>query len=133
MILYQFLVIKIALSLNVAVFTAELSVLNSALQQIHNPAESDTVTFCDSQRALDAIAEFDGNHHLQNIQLKLDELITSGYKIEICWIHTPVGIQGNEKADEAAKEACMLHFSVNQICVRDWISSVNTLIFQDWQ
>ena len=127
-------VIKIALPSHASVFTAELSALNAALDSIRNSAESDIVIFCDSRSALDAIAQFaPRNRLLQNIQLKLHELITSGYKIEICWIPAHVGIQGNEKADQAAKEACMLDVSINQIPVRDWISSVKTLVFQDWQ
>ena len=127
-------VTKIGLPLNTSVFTAELTALEAALGNISSANVKSVTIFSDSRSALDAINQFSPKNHLvRNIQQKIHQIITSGCKIEICWIPAHIGIKGNEEADQAAKEASSLNITVKEIPIGDWISSAKPLIFQDWQ
>lgn len=64
--------------------------------------------FCDSQTAINKHAKMDsiaGQALKIQIYQKADQLIKQGHSISVCWVPGHNGLEGNERADKAAKEA----------------------------
>ena len=53
--------------------------------------------------------------------------------IEICWIPSHIGIEGNEAADRAAKEAVTKTKAKIKIPVSDYMPAIRNWIFSRWQ
>ena len=88
---------------NCSIFTAELTAILMALDNIQY-FNKDKIMICsDSKSSLEAMK----NKHFENpLVLKiLDQcsILSKKYEIRFCWIPGHVGIKGNEKADRAAK------------------------------
>ncbi len=88
---------------NCSIFTAELTAILMALDNIQY-FNKDKIMICsDSKSSLEAMK----NKHFENpLVLKiLDQcnILSKKYEISFCWIPGHVGIKGNEKADRAAK------------------------------
>ena len=88
-------------------FSAELIAILLILKNIlYNSNFNNFTIFSDSKSALSAIKSFYPNNSLiLDIQFYLTRLTNSGKRISFCWSPGHVGIQGNEDADRAAKEA----------------------------
>ncbi len=64
--------------------------------------------FCDSQTAFNKLKVMDnkaGQALKAQIYQKVEQLVQQQHEISVCWIPSHCGIEGNEKADTAAKEA----------------------------
>ncbi len=64
--------------------------------------------FCDSQTAINHLKECDsaeGQALKMQIYQKAKKLLQQGYEISVRWVPGHSGIEGNERADKAAKEA----------------------------
>jgi len=64
--------------------------------------------FCDSQHAIDQLKILDckaGKALKAQIYQKVGQLIQQGHRISVCWIPSHCKVEGNEKADKAAREA----------------------------
>jgi ribonuclease HI len=90
------------------VYSAELEGIHMALKIAQGLDHSQTIIFSDSQGALKAIwnpGRPSGQYILTQIVERLDQLQQSGKRVGLHWIPAHQGIEGNEKADTAAKEA----------------------------
>ena len=117
-----------------SVFTAELVAIHSALDIISQERPSYSVIYCDSRSAISAIAQYTPTNQLVlQIQALFHKLSVSGLSVELCWVPAHVGITGNERADAAAKEACSLPVSLHDLPVGDWLITIKSLVFNDWQ
>ncbi|XP_064116345.1 uncharacterized protein LOC135222104 [Macrobrachium nipponense] len=95
--------VKINLPPISSVCTAELAAIRIELDIISEKRAISTIIFSDLRSVIDAISKYKSpNHLVQEIQIKI-RLIQSRILIKICWIPAHVGIEGNEKADTAAK------------------------------
>ena len=102
-------VIKKRLPSSSSIFTAELHAVFNSLKYIFNQGSAGEryVIYTDSQSVLTSLKKLTPSHHLvQEVQDWL-VLLHSRRRIRVsfCWVPAHVGIDGNEQADAAAKEA----------------------------
>ena len=106
-------------------FTAEAHALFLALE-ISNYTKY--IVYSDLFSCLQAIAMFKTNHpFMATVIYKMNQLATAGYDIHLCWVPGHAGIQGNKRADQAAKKA--LNCDVEQ-CVKPHSDLINQSINQ---
>ncbi len=66
--------------------------------------------FCDSQTAINKLAKMNnsaGQALKIQIYQKVGQLTQQGHRVSVYWIPGHSGLEGNERADKAAKEAAM--------------------------
>jgi ribonuclease HI len=131
--------VKLRLSDNLSVFTAELAAIRKALElarDYRGAGESrNIVVFSDS---LSSIQSLDSSrpHNRPDILKDLSKLKKSlGNTVTIAWIPSHVGIRGNEEADRLAKEA-LKHASIDAALLPDQketYDAIDKYINQQWQ
>jgi ribonuclease HI len=89
------------------VFLAEMVGIRMGLEMAQQRIEREVIIFCDSQAAIQAIdgSQKTNQQILGSIAEKWDELRSQSVQVTIHWIPAHQGIEGNERADRAAKEA----------------------------
>lgn len=126
--------IQNALPCTASLFTAELMVLKFAVDIINQKCQPYSVIYSDSRSAIAALTHSSpANHPVQQIQCILQKVLRQRMKLGLCWIPAHVGIQGNERADAAANEACSVSVLSHLVTAKDCPSAVKPLIVQDWQ
>ena len=126
--------ILVSIAAPASVFTAELTAIAAALDRAKDLAANALTILSDSRSSLDAIANYSpSNRLLRKIHLQIHNLIVAGKHVELCWIPAHVGIQGNEEADQAAKQARTVTIDCHQIPVSDWVAFVKQPIYEEWQ
>ena len=91
-----------------SVFTAELTAVATALDQVYNSSDSNFVVFCDSRITLEAIKKFNSFHPLvQKVQEWLFRISCRHKSVRFCWAPSHVGVHGSELADREAKYAAL--------------------------
>ena len=119
---------------NASIFTAELQALKMAFNIVKNCDEDRFIIFCDSLSSLQAL---DGNNcdhpFIQDILKLFNDCCSVNKTVVLAWVPSHVGIKGNEKADELAKQA--LNFNVLDLKVpyTDLKVNVNSVFKQKWQ
>ena len=108
-------IIKKKLPQSSSIFTAELYAIFSSLKYVFSEGSIGEryVIYSDSQSVLTSLKRLMPSHHLvQEIQDWL-VLLHSRRRISVgfCWVPAHVGIDGNERADAAAKEAARIGHS----------------------
>src|SRR5207253_3412195 len=89
-----------------SVFMAELYAIGKAIRHAQLAPQRKFVIFTDSMSAMQALSAFDPrNPMVQEIQRRLLPLYSAGKEVVLCWVPGHIGIDGNERADRAAKEA----------------------------
>ena len=87
-------------------YTSELYAIKYALEAVSSHRLKDIIIYSDSRSALEAIKAYHPENNLVSlIQLSIHKLIKKRISVTLCWVPGHVGLQGNEKADKAAKEA----------------------------
>ena len=122
-----------------SIFTAELQAISKALSFIFNcesSAGQKYVIHTDSLSVLVSIGKLVTNHHLvQEVHYWL-VLLHSRKQIEVqfCWVPAHIGIEGNEQADSAAKEATLFHHC-QKMCVphTDLNNIIRKYVRNKWQ
>jgi ribonuclease HI len=98
------------------VYAAELVAMNLALQMLMKAKQSSTTKyhprigtiFSDSQAALKAIANpgnSSGQFLVYGVRARAYGAMRQGIQVRFQWIPSHIGIEGNEKADQLAKQA----------------------------
>ena len=106
---------------NASIFTAKLQALKMAFNIVKNCDGDHFIIFTDSLSSLQALDSNNCNHpFIQDILELFNDCLSVNKKVVLAWVPSHVGIKGNEKADELAKQA--LNFNVLDLKVN--VSSV---------
>ena len=126
-----------SLPTNATVFTAELTAIILAVEQIKfsdNNLNTKYVIYSDSKSAIEALKNYiQKNPLVKQIRQSINKLYSRGIQIEVCWIPAHVGIPGNEKADEKAKSGITCPIYDVKLPVGDYIGSLKNNIKSKWQ
>ena len=126
--------LKCRLSSQASIYTAELSAIILALENIRQHNIKYSVVCSDSLSCLQAIQSMNfKNPIVVNIFKLLSELNDSGQFVNFCWVPGHSGIQGNEKADAAAKSSLTLPITNFNIPFTDLKCFINQHICTQWQ
>jgi ribonuclease HI len=90
------------------VYAAELRGILSALQIAYKKDHKAVIVFTDNQAAIRSVSNPDsqsGQYILLQIVWMIENLRSKGIEPEFHWVPAHIGIEGNERADKAAKEA----------------------------
>ncbi|GBM16438.1 putative RNA-directed DNA polymerase from transposon X-element [Araneus ventricosus] len=92
-----------------SVFTAEITAVLFALEEICDRPQNKYLIYTDSLSVLKSLISNHNHSHknplVLNVLNLLDKLDSRGFTVLLCWVPSHVGIVGNEKADRAAKLA----------------------------
>jgi ribonuclease HI len=91
----------------VTVYAAELRGILSALQIAYKTDHKAVIVFTDNQAAIISVANPDsqsGQYILLQILWMIENMRHKGIEPEFHWVPVHIGIEGNERADKAAKE-----------------------------
>ncbi|GBO22524.1 RNA-directed DNA polymerase from mobile element jockey [Araneus ventricosus] len=116
-----------------SIFTAEITAVLYALEQISKSIQKMFIIYTDSLSVLKSLdSVHDHTHPLVFSVLDiLETLASQGFIIYLCWIPSHVGIFGNEQADKAAKSATL---SINgTVPVGDLKKHIQLLLYAKWQ
>ena len=119
---------------HLSIFSIEAIGIIKALERIRRKADQEAVIFTDSKSVLQAIQSEDlSNGHINEIRSELIGLKEAHYKITLCWVPAHVGIPGNERADQEAKNAVYNGEVLNpQIQYKEYKSIIRRYIKDKW-
>ena len=90
---------------NASIYTAEATALDMALDTIKKSNKSSFVILSDSLSCLVALKAYETlDPKILKLKIKIHSLIQKGKTIVFTWIPSHVGIEGNDMADELAKQ-----------------------------
>ena len=117
-----------------SVFTAEAKAIDLALDFVNNCTYTDKfVIFSDSLSVLQALNHSSSKNSLiQHLLLKHHE-ISSSKSVIYCWIPSHIGIYGNKKVDESAKESLNLEVTDFKIPFNNFKPFINKYVCDKWQ
>ena len=108
----EWLTRKVTLGQNKEIFDAELWGISEAVKVAEQKCLAQQYVliniFCDSQLAINRLKVIDnkaGQALKAQIYQKVKQLIRQGHEVSICWVPSHCKIEGNDRADQAAKEA----------------------------
>ena len=114
---------------NASIFTAELQALKLAFNLVKNCDGDHFIIFTDSLSSLQALDSNNCDHpFIQDILKLFNDSLSVNKKVVLAWVPSHVGIKGNEKADELAKQALnfiVLDLKVNVKSVLNKIGKPN--------
>ena len=117
-----------------SIYTAELQALKMAFNLIEHSTGHHFIIFTDSLSSLMALQgnKYDHPYIIELLDL-YSELVTLQKSVVLAWVPSHVGIKGNEKVDNLAKEALNLNISYLKIPFTDFKVNVNNYIRSKWQ
>ena len=119
---------------NASIYTAELTAIKAAIDNVIKFKVKNVTIFSDSQSAIKGIESYYTKHPIVlEIQAALHKLESNSMKVTLCWIPAHVGIKGNEEADKAAKEAINTPCTIRKIPCNDYISLIKKVTRNKWQ
>lgn len=84
------------------IYTAELNAILAVIENALTVNNNHVTVITDSRSAIQGILKYNNSHPL--ITKILEKVKESNKFITLCWVPSHVGVDGNEKADKAAKE-----------------------------
>jgi len=113
-----------------SIYSAEVYALQMAVDFIErsngNITHNRNVIFTDSKSTVDSLHNQNDHPVIRYIIHKLNILKNKDIVVEICWIPSHVGIEGNEKADIKAKQASKRRPQFIPIFYKDYYSALRS-------
>ena len=118
-----------------SVFTAELTAVATALDQVYDSSDSNFVVYYDSKSTLEAIKMFNSFHPLvQKVQEWLFRISCRHKSVCFFWVPSHVGIHGNELADREAKFAALsADITFDKLPPSDLKGPIRSYVLGEWQ
>jgi len=90
-----------------SVYSAELQAIRLALKIVYKKIKRNSIIFSDSKSSLQALMQSCPDHPYARELQTIIQAVKQEHPIRIvlCWIPSHIGIEGNERADQAAKDA----------------------------
>ena len=85
--------------------TAELLAIEAAIEYIWDSSDEEFMIITDSLSSLQALKSQKLNNPIVSNFLHMCHYLSGHKDIVFCWVPSPIGIQGNERADVLAKAA----------------------------
>ena len=121
-----------------SIFTAEMEAIKFLLRSIKYKKTfgNKFVIFCDSKSVLECIDIQESKNPIMIEILDLLQILKDrNIDIKFCWIPSHVGIRGNERADQLAKDGLKTNLEPSDFYVpyTDYFPNVKTYIKNEWQ
>ena len=113
----------------VSIYSAETTAIDLAM----NHKASKFIIYTDSKSVLLALQNRDTSSPLITKLLKKLNTLSKNNNIIFTWIPSHIGIQGNEKADKAAKKALQIDMCKSKIPYTDLKPTIKKFISDKWQ
>ena len=120
-----------------SIFSAEMHALKMAVDHVDSLKKPQNVIFTDSRSVIESLHNRTDHPTGRYIIHKMHTLRTQNISTEICWVPSHIGINGNEKADQKAKEASRRNAELIPIYYKDYFnttrSKINTWRNEQWR
>ena len=120
---------------NASIFSAETKAIDLALKMINKSSEKSFLILTDSLSCVKAIQSYDTpNPQILKLKLNIHSILQRGVNVTFLWIPSHVGIDGNDMADEYAKEGLKLpEISKTKVIHTDYRQSISNLVHKQWE
>ena len=126
--------LQYSLNSQASVYTAELQAIKTALAHIVEQRLDNVIIYTDSRSSIEAIKNFTATHAIVcDIRNTLHKLKQRNVYVNLCWIPSHIGVEGNEKADKLAKEAVTLPCGMNKLPLDDYLATIKKIVRSEWQ
>ena len=115
-----------------SIYSAEVIAIDLAMNIIANHKSSKFIIYSDSTSVLQALQSKDSSTPLITRLLDKMNTLSKNNSIILTWIPDHIGIQGNERADRAAKKALQTCISNTKIPYTDLKPLINKFIIKKW-
>ena len=117
-----------------SIYTAEASAIDMALDSVKKSSKKSFLILTDSLSCLKALQHSDNSDtRILKLRLKIDSLLTKK-QITLAWLPSHIGIDGNELADTAAKEALELEeIKIKRLHYTDYRKKVREHVHSLWE
>ena len=125
---------KLSIPKIATIMTAETYAIKLALELAKAENNRKVLICSDSWSLIQLIIKASFTEELvSRVQSDLHELIQEGFEITILFVPSHVGIPGNEKADQLAKDAAAARPQNMMIPFRDWYSEIHRKKLEIWE
>ena len=122
------------LNVDASIYTAEASAIDMALDIAKKSTKTSFLILTDSLSCLKALQHSDNSDtRILKLRLKIDSLLAEK-QITLAWLPSHIGIDGNELADTAAKEALELEeIKIKRLHYTDYRKKVREHVHSLWE